>query len=184
MSEAKQSPREPTEIGVREIMSPDPEVVHVDSTVMEAAARMAQREIGVLFVVDGDRLVGTITDRDIAVRSTAEGQDPKNTRVMHVMTSDVVHCDENASVADIAARMENEHIRRVAVLNSKQQLVGVVALADVAGAPFDGSVVERLLRMATPDGRPGHRSSTGGRAAATEFGEVNVYSQRPRVQDD
>ncbi|MBL27764.1 MAG: hypothetical protein CMM50_09480 [Rhodospirillaceae bacterium] len=186
MNEANQAtkPRNPAEIGVREIMSREPEVVHVDSTVMEAAARMAQRHVGVLFVVDGDRLVGAITDRDIAVRSAAEGQDPKNTRVMHVMTSEVIHCDENATVADLAARMEKEQVRRVAILDSKKQLVGVVALRDVAATPFDGSIAERLLRLATAEGGPSHRSSTGGRAVASNFGEINVYSQRPHIQDD
>jgi len=165
---------------VAEIMTTNPEVVHVDSSAMEAAARMARKEVGLLFVLDGDKLVGTVTDRDITVRCTAEGRDPKTTRIMHVMTPHVVHVRDSDTITELAAVIEREKVRRVAVMNGGGQLAGVVALTNLVEAPTHGEIVKHLM-AATKEEHPAHESPTGGRAIPSEHGEVNVYSERPTL---
>src|SRR3712207_146292 len=102
---------------VREVMTRDVEVVHPDATLQEAARKMDALDVGPLPVCDGDRLVGMITDRDIVVRATAAGRDPKTTHVRDAMTRDVVYCFEDQDVREAARVMEEQQIRRVVVLD-------------------------------------------------------------------
>jgi len=117
---------------VREIMTRDVEVVPPDLTVAEAAEKMRALDIGPLPVCDGDRVVGMVTDRDITIRATAEGQDPHSTRVRDVMSEDVVSIFEDQDAADAAQMMRDKQIRRLIVLDRGKQLVGIVALGDLA----------------------------------------------------
>jgi len=117
---------------LKEIMSRDVEVVRPDSTIQEAAEKMRALDVGPLPVCDGDRLVGMITDRDITVRATAEGAEPFSTRVGDVMTAEMVFAFEDDDIEKAAQMMRDKQVRRLAVLNRDKQLVGIVALGDLA----------------------------------------------------
>jgi CBS domain-containing protein len=117
---------------VREVMTPEVQVISPDNTLEEAAARMKARDFGPLPVWDGDQLVGMLTDRDITVRATAEGEDPKIIRVRDIMTPEVVYCYEDQLIGDAARLMADHQIRRLVVLDHDQRLVGIVSLGDLA----------------------------------------------------
>jgi CBS domain-containing protein len=117
---------------LKDVMTLDVEVVHPEASLWEAAQRMAALDVGPLPVCTGDQLVGMLTDRDITVRATAEGRDPKTTRVYEVMTPDVVYAFEDQDVSEAARLMSKHQIRRLVVLNRDKQLVGIVSLGDLA----------------------------------------------------
>ena len=107
-------------------------------------------------VCDGDRLVGVITDRDITVRSVAQGHDPKTARVQEVMTPEVIYCFDDEDVKEAAKKMEEKQVRRLPVLNREKRLVGIVSLGDLAvrtgKEKLAGEVLERVSE-------PGHSRS-------------------------
>jgi CBS domain-containing protein len=113
-------------------MTPQVEVVRPDASLQEAAEMMMKLDVGPLPVCDGERLVGMLTDRDITVRGTAQGRDPKTTQVQEVMTPDVIYCFEDQDVEDAANLMEEHQIRRLVILNRDKKLVGIVSLGDLA----------------------------------------------------
>jgi len=117
---------------LKEIMTPQVEVVRPDASLQEAAEMMMKLDVGPLPVCDGQRLVGMLTDRDITVRGTAQGRDPKTTQVQEVMTPDVIYCFEDQDVEDAADLMEEHQIRRLVILNRDKKLVGIVSLGDLA----------------------------------------------------
>lgn len=117
---------------VKDIMTRNVEVVHPEGSLREAAQKMAALDVGMLPVCSGDQLVGMLTDRDITVRATAEGRDPKTTRVHEVMTPEVVHIFEDDDVSEAARIMVDQQIRRLVVLNQSKQLAGIISLGDLA----------------------------------------------------
>jgi CBS domain-containing protein len=118
---------------VTNIMTRGVQCAHPDMTIREAAEVMKDFDVGVLPVCDDDdRLVGMLTDRDIAVRAVAEGKDPRTTRASDIMTPEVVYCFEEQDVVDAAKLMEAKQIRRLVVLNSDKRLVGILSLCDLA----------------------------------------------------
>ena len=104
---------------IKDILTKNPEVIHPDATLCEAARKMKQYDIGMLPVCERDRLVGTVTDRDITVRAIADGADPLRTKVREVMTSKISYCFEESDLEEAARMMEEKQIRRLAVLNSR-----------------------------------------------------------------
>jgi CBS domain-containing protein len=103
------------------------------ATLREAARMMRDLNIGPLPVCgDNDRLVGIITDRDIAIRAVAEGDDPDVTPVSAVMTPKIIYCYEDQDVDEAAHMMEGNQVRRLVVLNRDKRLVGIVSLGDLA----------------------------------------------------
>jgi CBS domain-containing protein len=117
---------------VREVMTPDPQSVSEQDSVIDAARIMQRADTGVVPVVDGKKIVGMITDRDIVVRLVAEGKDLKQARVNEAMTKIVRKVSEDAPVDDVVELMSNAQIRRVPVVNKNDELVGIVSLADLA----------------------------------------------------
>jgi CBS domain-containing protein len=116
---------------VREAMTDDVCLARPDQTIRDAARLMAERDIGALPVGDGDRLVGVITDRDIAVRAVAEGRGP-DTKVTDVMSREVMYCREDDELDAVANNMGKIQVRRLPVVDGNKRLVGIVALSDVA----------------------------------------------------
>jgi CBS domain-containing protein len=120
----------------------------------EAAQKMAALDVGPLPVCTGDKLVGMLTDRDITVRATAEGRDPKTTRVSEVMTPDVLYAFEDQDISEAARLMADHQIRRLVVLNRDKHLVGIVSLGDLAVQTGDvlqaGETLERVSEPAEP----------------------------------
>lgn len=115
-----------------EIMTPNVKVVQPDSTLREAAHEMRQQDVGMLPVCDGDRLVGTVTDRDIVVRAVAEGRDLDELDVSQVMTPEVLYCFDDQEIEDAATVMNDHQVRRLPILNRDMHLVGIVSLGDVS----------------------------------------------------
>ncbi|MDQ2803840.1 MAG: CBS domain-containing protein, partial [Pseudomonadota bacterium] len=120
---------------VSEAMTRYVRVAHPDDTIREAAKLMAELDAGFLPVGENDRLVGTITDRDITIRAVAEGRGP-DTPVRDVMTTaeitDIMYCFEDEDVEEICRAMGEEKVRRLPVLDREQRLIGVISLGDVA----------------------------------------------------
>lgn len=117
---------------LKEIMSTEIEILSPESTIQQAAERMRRCGIGMLPICDGARILGTLTDRDITIRATAEGNDPRVTRVSEVMSSDVCYCYEDDDVNVVARIMRDRQIRRMPVLDRGKNLVGIVSLGDIA----------------------------------------------------
>lgn len=117
---------------IRDVMTHDVEIVNPDMPVVECAKKMRDLDIGFLPVGENDRLVGMITDRDIAVRAVAEGKDPQSCHVRDAMTKDVLYCFEDQDTAEAAEMMSEHQIHRLPVLNRDKRLVGVLSVGDLA----------------------------------------------------
>jgi CBS domain-containing protein len=131
---------------VREIMTENPTAVRRDATVDEAAQLMKREDVGSLPVVDGDTLVGIVTDRDIVLRVVAEGREPRSTTVGEVHSDDPVAVEPEQDFDEALQRMARHQVRRLPVVDGGR-LVGVVAQADVAREAGDaetGRVVEEI----------------------------------------
>ncbi len=116
---------------VSEAMSHDVRVADANQTVQQVAQMMAGLDIGALPVRENDRLIGMITDRDLAVRCIADGKGPQ-TSVRDVMTSGVCYCFEDQDLDEIAENMSDIQVRRLPVLNHDKRLVGILSLGDIA----------------------------------------------------
>jgi CBS domain-containing protein len=136
---------------VGEVMTRDVETVRPDTSLKEAAELMRTLNVGPLPVVDGENLVGIITDRDIVVRAVARGLDPNSTRVADAMTGEVecVFQDEDVEVA--MRKMREEQIRRILVVERNgRKLVGIIALGDLAESLDDKAAGQTLEDISEP----------------------------------
>ena len=116
---------------ISEVMTTDVKVVRPDETVQNAARLMADLDFGAIPVCDGRRLQGMVTDRDITIRATAHGRGG-DTPIRDVMTADVVWCTEEDDTQEVLDRMADAQIRRIPVVDQDRNLVGIVALGDLA----------------------------------------------------
>jgi CBS domain-containing protein len=117
---------------IRDVMTGGVMLASPSMPLTDAAAAMRDHDIGILPVGENDRLVGTITDRDIAVRIVAEGRDPNKATVRDAMSEGLVYCYEDQEVDEAAALMSRYQVRRLPVINRDKRLVGIVALGDLA----------------------------------------------------
>lgn len=134
---------------VQEAMTRDVRVANPNETIEQAARLMADLDAGVIPVGENNRLVGMITDRDIAVRAVAQGKGPK-TKVREVMTDDVKYCFYDQEIDEVTPNMGEIQVRRLPVLNRDKQLVGILSLGDIAVRSGDGAAGEALTGI-----RPG-----------------------------
>jgi CBS domain-containing protein len=144
---------------IREAMTPDVRVANPDETIQQAARLMASLDAGVLPVGENDRLVGMITDRDIAIRAIAEGKGP-DAKVRDVMTEDVKYCYEDQDVNEVTRDMADLQVQRLPVLNRDKRLVGIVSLGDIAISPDNERAADALSGISRPGGehtQTGHR---------------------------
>lgn len=135
ISERKQQRRndeQETSERVADVMIREVKSVSPDDNVRHVAQMMREADTGVLPVAEGDRLIGMLTDRDVAVRLVAEGRDPAQTKVRDVMTADVRYVFEDEELAHVAENMAEQQVRRLPVMNRQKRLVGVVSLGDIA----------------------------------------------------
>ena len=116
---------------VREAMTRDVRLVRPDQPIREAAKLMGELDIGALPVEENDRLVGIITDRDIAVRAVAAGRGA-DTPIRDVMSGEIKYCYEDQTVDEVTQNMGELRIRRLPVLNRDKRLVGILSLGDLA----------------------------------------------------
>ncbi len=133
---------------VKDAMTSNPTTVEARTTVQEAARKMQSEDVGSLPIVEGERLIAIVTDRDIAIRVVAEGKGPETT-VGEIASQDLVTIDPQQSL-DEAARLMGEHqLRRLPVCEEDGSLVGILAQADVAQSGHDtltGDVVEQISK--------------------------------------
>ena len=116
---------------ISEVMTGDVKVARPEDSVQQAAAMMADQDVGSLPVCDGERLCGMITDRDIAIRAVATGLG-NDTPVREVMSEEVIWCLEDDDTQEVLGRMADRQIRRIPVIDAQRKLVGIVALGDLA----------------------------------------------------
>ena len=140
---------------VSEAMTRDVRVASPDQTLREVARIMADLDTGVVPVGENDRLVGMITDRDIAIRGVAEGRGP-DTTVRDVMTPDVRTCFEDEDVQDVARTMAQNQVRRLPVLSRDKRLVGIISLGDVSQKEDTHTTGEATAGVSQPGGK--HRT--------------------------
>lgn len=136
------------DLRVRDVMSPRVETIDADATVAEASRKMADLDVGFLPVRAGEEIVGMVTDRDIAVRASAQGYDPARTAVREVMTSGFAHVSDEQGVIDAANIMEEKQVRRLLVLDHEMRMVGVLSIDDLAAKAGDERLAGRILRHA------------------------------------
>ena len=132
---------------IQELMTKSPRTVRADATLVEAAKLMREEDTGVVPIVDGENLVGVVTDRDIAIRAVADGKDPQSTKVTDVASKDVVTVDPQQNLDEALRLMAQHQVRRLPVVEEDGRLVGIVAQADIARAGDDartGEVVEQI----------------------------------------
>lgn len=138
---------------VSEVMSRKVELVSPDDSIQRAAQTMARIDAGVLPVAQNDRLVGMITDRDIAIRGVGAGRNPSDTPVSEVMTREVKYCFEDDDVSDVARTMAQLQVRRLPVLNREKRLTGIVSLGDIAREHEPGEAGSALHHISTKGGQ-------------------------------
>ena len=136
---------------ISEVMTREVATVRADQTAQEAADFMLQGDAGSIPVTEGDKLIGMITDRDIAVRGVAKGHGP-DTPVRELMTDHVICARQDDEVDDVARRMSEEQVRRLPVLDDDDRLCGIVSLGDLARESRGEEAHEALEGVSQPGG--------------------------------
>jgi CBS domain-containing protein len=134
---------------ISDVMSTNPCAIDADKPVAYAAQMMKQEDVGLAPIVEGNRLVGTLTDRDIVTRVIAEGKDPRSVTVREVASTNLVTIDPQQDLDEALRLMASNRVRRLPVVEEDGRLVGVVAQADVAREAKDkqtGQLVEEISK--------------------------------------
>ena len=132
---------------ISDVMSSNPCAIDADKPVSYAAKMMKDEDGGFAPIVEGQRLVGTVTDRDITIRVVAEGKDPESTKVKDIASINLVTVDPRQGLDEALKLMAKHQVRRLPVIETGGRLVGVVAQADIARSADDkqtGRVVEQI----------------------------------------
>ena len=138
---------------VSECMTREVVLAGPGESIADAARKMAECDSGALPVAEGDRLVGMITDRDIAVRAVAKDLGPE-TLVRDVMSSDqVLYCYDDEDIEQVAENMGEQQVRRLPVLDREKRLVGIISLADVATGADDTTAGHAVADISRPGGK-------------------------------
>ena len=137
---------------IRECMTRKVAIASPSDTLCDAAIQMAECDAGVLPVGEDDRLVGMITDRDIAIRAVAKNLGP-DTPVREVMSQEVLYCFEDEDVRHVAENMGEQQIRRLPVLSRDKRLVGIVSLGDLAKSTVEEISGHAMANISRPGGR-------------------------------
>jgi len=137
---------------VSEAMTKRVRVANPKETVQHAARMMASLDVGALPVGDNDRVVGMITDRDIAIRGIAKGKGPQ-ARVSDVMTKEVKYCFDDQEIEDVTRNMADIKVRRLPVVDHSNRLVGILSLGDIAISYETIGAAEALSGISQPGGQ-------------------------------
>ena len=141
---------------VADVMEREVKLANPDDNVQQAARMMREADVGVLPVGEGDRLVGMVSDRDIAMRMAAEGRDPARTKVRDVMSPDVRYVYEDEDLEHVAENMAEQQVRRLPVMNRDKRLIGIVSLGDIATGSRS-HLAGKALRGVVQGRRPTYR---------------------------
>jgi CBS domain-containing protein len=117
---------------IREIMTTNVECVSPDTGIPELANKMKMLDVGFVPICENDRLVGTVTDRDIVIRGLAGGKDINKQKAGDIMTQNVFLCYEDQDVKEVAEQMRDKDVRRMLILNKGKRLVGIVSIGDIS----------------------------------------------------
>jgi CBS domain-containing protein len=134
---------------IRDVMTGSPRTIDSAGSAVDAARLMRDEDVGLIPIVESDRLVGTVTDRDIAVRLVAEGKSPESTRVADIASRELVTVDPDQDVDEAMRLMSKHQVRRLPVVEEDGKFVGIVAQADIAkhvAAAQTGEVVEKISK--------------------------------------
>jgi CBS domain-containing protein len=145
---------------IAEVMTADVEIAAPDDSLHTAAKMMADLDIGVLPIGENDRLVGMVTDRDIAIRGVAAGRNVDQTKLREVMTKDVKYCFDDEDTGAVAQKMAEWQVRRLPVLNRDKRLIGIVSLGDLAIGDA-GEASHRALKGVSEGAHAGAKPGTG-----------------------
>jgi len=137
---------------VSEAMTRDVMMVSPTQSIAEAARMMAECDAGILPVSENDRLIGMITDRDIAIRAVAERRSP-DTSVRDVMSKEVLYCFDDEDIEHVAKNMGDNQVRRLPVVNRDKRLVGIISLGDIARHTKGRTTGEAMAQIAEPSGK-------------------------------
>ncbi len=137
---------------VSEAMTREVRVANPTQTIRDVARIMAEIDAGAVPVGENDRLVGMITDRDIAIRAVAEGKGP-DTPVRDIMSKDIKYCYDDEDLEHVAENMGELQVRRLPVVNRDKRLVGIVALGDVARHEDHHTTGETTAEVSKPGGK-------------------------------
>ena len=136
---------------ISEVMTRDVTTVRPDQTAKDAAKFMLTEDAGSMPVSDGDKLIGMITDRDIAVRGVAKGYGP-DTLIRELMTDDIICVREDDDVEDVAMKMSQAQVRRLPVIDENERLCGIVSLGDLARETDNECAHQALEGVSEPGG--------------------------------
>jgi len=139
-------------VKVSEVMTREVETIGADQTAQEAANFMLSADAGSIPVVEGDRLIGMITDRDIAVRGVAKGNGP-DTPVRELMSGGLIVARVDDEVEEAARKMGEAQVRRLPVIDQDEKLCGIVSLGDLSREADDQSASEALEGVTQPGGQ-------------------------------
>jgi len=137
---------------VSEVMTRDVQTVRPDEPVQQAASFMLSADAGSIPVTDGERLIGMITDRDIAVRGVAKGYGP-DTPVRELMTDDIISARADDDIDEVASKMSRAQVRRLPVIDENERLCGIVSLGDLARETDGEDAHEALEGVSEPGGQ-------------------------------
>ncbi|MBD3246697.1 MAG: CBS domain-containing protein [Candidatus Omnitrophica bacterium] len=138
---------------IREVMTKGAEVVTPESSLADAARKMKDLNVGMLPVCDGDTIRGTLTDRDLVIKSMAQGQNPRDAKVSAAMSEGVEWCFDDMDVGEVMGKMKKAKVRRLPVINHEKRLVGIVSLGDLAcgcGEKAAGETLEGISEPSEP----------------------------------
>jgi len=117
---------------VREIMTSNVECLGPESSLKAIAQEMKSLDVGFIPICENDRLVGTVTDRDIVIRHVADGRDVNTTQVREIMSREIIYAFEEDDVKTVAERMREKDVRRILILDENKRLVGIVSIGDIS----------------------------------------------------
>jgi CBS domain-containing protein len=141
---------------IKDVMTEGVELIGPDATMKEAAAKMAETDVGILPVGENDRLVGVVTDRDLVVRGIAQGNDPSRTKIRDVMTQGVLYCYDDQDPAEAAEDMAEQQVRRMPVVTRDKRLIGMISLGDIARKHDPDKAGKALKEVVSPGNGGGY----------------------------
>lgn len=130
---------------VREVMHRNAKVINYSHSVEEAARLMEKEDCGSIPVERDDKMIGMVTDRDIAIRVVAHGKDPRKTRVEDVMSEGINYCFEDDDIQEVTKKMASKQHRRLPVVDKNKRLVGMLSLSDIANRGQDAKLTHDTL---------------------------------------
>jgi CBS domain-containing protein len=135
---------------VRQVMTADVYTVRPEASIFDIAELMRDEDIGAVPVVEDNKLIGMVTDRDIVVRALADSKDPSSATARTVMSSSLLYCFDDQSVEEVLDNMGEQQVRRMPVVDRDKRLVGVVSIGDLSAAAPADRAGESLSQISQP----------------------------------